>query len=578
MPFFSLNPSTLHHPQSCTLKNGTEVFFNNTALDCSCLANIKADPDFAGPGLITSFTFICWLTIFVASAPTVYALCMTWKGMSGKGWFWKFVARAISFERGEEEIEKERERRRSNLMLESKALGAGGNAVDGKPTAKRRSAGSETDSLEGNPEKSTDNARNNIRSISKSQRVNTAPQLPASRLPLSPGSEPLWCIFSRRLVLQLCDLQIITGIAILVSALAQIRTLTFYHAQFATQFWWMTLNSFWVSRIDYTRDTPEMRTWRAGVRRLAIWVSVLLSCVMQSIVAYREYKKWDPLIAGRCYQANGAGTGFGQNVFWLAGSGLYLIVMTFGLFQTSRRWFDNQVNKKLEPSLQTMQIWMQESWRDARDPSKSLDGKITRGFFAGVWSHIRAAMYALAFGTWWCTVLFLSIWCAGNSAAVIELVVYSIFAGFLTWWIVFIKVQNAVLIRGDETRFTLGQTLPLFLLVLMAIHAVDVWAGVKGDDLKRRRRSIRGGEEQEPEGPMYEATNTAMAVTRPIEQRATPFTSPEIGVERRPETLDLERGEDWSKDEQAKKRGERLRLPATSPGLGIMGISKQDTR
>ncbi len=69
MPFLSLNPGLSHSPQKCVLDNSTSVYYDgdDDNLDCSCLASIRADPDFAGPGIITAFLFLGWLAILVAA-------------------------------------------------------------------------------------------------------------------------------------------------------------------------------------------------------------------------------------------------------------------------------------------------------------------------------------------------------------------------------------------------------------------------------------------------------------------------------------------------------------------------------
>jgi hypothetical protein len=455
------------------------VYYGNHNLDCSCLSHIKADPDFAGPGLIASFIFVCWLTIFVATIPTGYSLVKTWQRTPKPNRVWRFLYAAIKFESPDDPNKKPRDA-----------------SPDGPPPALNAAA------------------RDSVASSLSLASAAAKTPLPAARhYPHLDAAEPPVCVFARRIVLQLCDLQIITGIAIVVAALAQVRTLTYYHAQFAEQFWWMTLNSFWVSRIDYSRDSPEMRTARAHVRRVSIWLSVALSIAIQTIISVREYVDWDPLANGKCYVSSGAGTGFGQNLFWLAGTALYFAVLSIGLFQASRAWFDRWVNERLEPSVDVTAGWVRASWKATRDLRRS------DAHYLSLAAHFaRTAGYALVFVAWYLTVLFLTIWCAGSSAAALEVVIYSIFAGFLTWWVLFLKVQNRLLVRGDEARFTLGQALPLLLLVLVAIHALDVWAGVRRDLRRQRGRgagagAAAAGRESVPDM----ATAAAMATSHPLE-------------------------------------------------------------
>jgi hypothetical protein len=505
--FFTTTPNALRHPQPCSLENGTTVYYDgsNKNLDCSCLAPIKADPDFAGPGIIASFVFICWLTIIIAAIPTGYALFNSWGRTTGSFRFFRWILANLQFEPIEDS-------RRKSTSLSRPPL-----------------------------------RHSNAKDIGDSGSDSSTDRLPMARQPsamrIKTVREPIICKWSRRIVLQLCDIQIITGIAVLVSALAQYNNLTFYHAQFATQFWWLTLNSFWISRIDYSRNTPEMNTWRACVRRLSLWLSVALSIAMQSIVAYREYKMWNITVPGHCYVSSGTGTGFGQNIFWLAGTGLYFLVLTVGLTPASRKWFDENVNAKIIPSIYAMHAWVTESRNDTEQYINEHKESSRLQYIVGVTlRHIRTLCYVLAWVTWWLVILFLSVWCAGNSAALFELGLYSVFAGFLTWWIVFLKVQNQPLIRGDESRFTMGQTLPLFLLLLMGIHALDVWAGVVHEERKRLQNhdvpTVHVAEDEE-EDVATNAAVTGMWTSRPFE----PVTPQPSATARFPDVRDVEKQE-----------------------------------
>lgn len=79
--FFSLDPNFFrNHAHTCTIQNGTTVYSNHSIpQDCSCVAPIQADPDFAGPGILASFIFFAWLTIAVATIPAFYAIRQSWR-------------------------------------------------------------------------------------------------------------------------------------------------------------------------------------------------------------------------------------------------------------------------------------------------------------------------------------------------------------------------------------------------------------------------------------------------------------------------------------------------------------------
>jgi hypothetical protein len=444
--FFSTNPGLFRHPSPCNLNNGTTVYFDPTVkdLDCSCLAQIRADPDFAGPGVIASYFFIGWLTILVAAVPAFYLIHTHWKQSRGPNRIVDFIARLLQFE----------------------------------PTHQTSSRSSTP------PAPDHDPSRDSVPTLATDGKNDEEAASPASL-----DVEPIYCEFARAILRPLCDLQIITGIAMLIAALAQLPQLSYYHQQFAVQFWWVTLNSFWVSRIDYSRNTADMQTWRAHARRLTIWTSVMLSVATQTIVALREYRNWDPTVSGHCYVGTGVGNNFGQNLFWLAGTCIYAIVLTISLWSPSRKWWDENVNLKLEPSLRLMRSWLTEARAQSQEyrqntALRSSQSKF-RQFATFGYLQSRTASYALAWVTWWALVQFLSIWCAGNTSSTIELITYSIFLGFLTWWILFLKIQNLHLIRGNEGKWTVGQTIQVVLVILIVFESLDGWAKIK----KRRRRS-----------------------------------------------------------------------------------------
>ena len=446
MPFFSVNPGLFHSPHKCILDNSTTVFYDgdNDNLDCSCLAQIRADPDFAGPGVIAAFLFIGWLTIVVAAIPAFYSIMRAWKRSKGRHRIATFFVEIVQFEPEDHVESPEIPVAQPNPTLSRRSTGTipGCNLDDKKPSS-------------------------------------PSPSPPPAQQPSAPNSEPLICIFAREFLEPLCDMQIVTGLAMLIAALAQLPKISFYHEQFAIQYWWMTLNSFWISRIDYSLNTPEMRTWRAHARRMAIWLSVALSVAAQAIVAIREHADWDITISGKCYFGTSTGNSFGQNLFWLAGTCIYAAVLTISLFQPSRIWFDKRINSQREPSIRAMRTWAQNSHTATLRYKQDSTHSGLQRMFRIVIMECRTFSYMVAWLTWWAIVQFLSIWCAGNSAPAVELVTYSVFAGFLTWWILFLKIQNLPLIRGDESRWTFGQVLPLLLLILVVFNSLDVWSTMK---------------------------------------------------------------------------------------------------
>src|SRR6266498_3774369 len=87
-------------------------------------------------------------------------------------------------------------------------------------------------------------------------------------------------IFARKLLDSLCDLQIITGVAIVIAGLVQMPEISYYHEQFVINYWTLTLNSFWAARPRYIYKDDKTRDYTKSLRTLIRVVTILLSCVL----------------------------------------------------------------------------------------------------------------------------------------------------------------------------------------------------------------------------------------------------------------------------------------------------------
>jgi hypothetical protein len=75
----------------------------------------------------------------------------------------------------------------------------------------------------------------------------------------------------------LCDVQVITGTAIIIAGLVQIRTMTFYHQQFVMNYWFLTLNSFWAGRTAHLSQSDDNDDWHYWTKTAAIFCTDVLS-------------------------------------------------------------------------------------------------------------------------------------------------------------------------------------------------------------------------------------------------------------------------------------------------------------
>lgn len=458
--FFSLDPNAFRHPKRCNLTNGTEVYLNGShhlGLDCSCAAPFAADPDISGAAIMASFFFMAWFSVALAIIPTAHGLVSSWRRSYGPYKFFKFVADILQLRSQREELPEQ--------------------PKNTPPLVSRQST----------------------RSTFSQDLSKLSPVFPPrdSTTPTT-EDEPAAVTFCRKLMYPVCDIQIITGLAMLITGVATFPKISFYYEQFVVNYWWLTLNSLWVSRIDYTTASPMYNGLRYDLRRLTILASVVLSCTFQGLVAARENNDWDPVSSGRCYVSSYlGGADYGQNLFWLAGTALYGVVLLATLTPWSRSWLYSHVTGRLEPGLTAMTDWVMDTWmavtayrRSARESQHSwvMRASTTVALTA------KAIGCSIVWVSWWLLVQFLSIWSSGNGSFVIELIVYCVFAGFLTWWLIFLRVQNKMLVQGSQDHWTFASTLALAVVGFAIFFAADVWKEVRDERLERARKRVEDDE------------------------------------------------------------------------------------
>jgi hypothetical protein len=442
--FFSLDPNVFRNPKStCLLTNGTKVYSNHSiAGDCSCVAPFAAAPDLGGPGIIASFCFMAWLTILIAAVPASYSVRKSWRWSRSQPShrFWKFVCDVLQLKITREPPPQE-------------------SAPSDSTHARVRSTGTAASDASEQEPKSLEPPYQAYRDV-----------------------KPYTLALAKALLVPLTDVQIIIGLAYIVTGLGLMHKISFYHEQFVTNLWWLTLNSLWVSRIDYNENTTKMTQWRFQIRRLAILASVILSTVFQALVAFREHINWDPTQPGRCYVGAALGSNLGDNLFWLIGTGLYAIVLIFGSWTRSRIWFDEQILDRVDPSMVYMWDWahgslneFQAARTNQNTSGTSFAGRMLRLLFLAV----KVAFSSFAFLFWWVFIQFLAIWSSGVGSPVVEMIVYIGFAVESTVWVIFLKISNKVLTMppGVEDKWTFGQMLPIALLVLVLFYTFDAEHG-----------------------------------------------------------------------------------------------------
>jgi hypothetical protein len=120
----------------------------------------------------------------------------------------------------------------------------------------------------------------------------------------------------------LCDIQVVTGTAILIAGIVQRDSLTFYHQQFVMSYWSLTLISFWAARSgklqSHEENGDDDNEWHFWTRLFFIFISSVLSLYYQLVTIPNQKDEWDPLTSGFCFIYHDK-SDYQQNFFWVAG-------------------------------------------------------------------------------------------------------------------------------------------------------------------------------------------------------------------------------------------------------------------
>jgi hypothetical protein len=256
----------------------------------------------------------------------------------------------------------------------------------------------------------------------------------------------------------LCDIQIVTGTAILIAGFAQWKTISFYHEQFVLCYWWLTLNSFWAAEghgIIKSRDK-----WCDNLRRGAIVISIVLFCAFQGLVIVRESdRNWNFLDGRYCYRMKDK-SGRTAAIVWLTGASLYGMAMMFSFRTTTKEWFDRLTNF--------------EKWKNYCKEQYDVEEE-------GDSTRVKLIFWQLLVRLCWCMSLFTSLWSYGRTfgpLGLLEVIGYFGFSAWSVFDIIDLKLRNKQLLDKSESTWGFGQCLPVVLLALIGFMALEAVRGV----------------------------------------------------------------------------------------------------
>jgi hypothetical protein len=454
--YFSSDPKVFQAPKICNLGNGTTLWLNGTSrrnIDCTCATPFRADPDFASDTIIAVFIILSGLTVLVALVPFIYTLLQSWRSNKSNVWHWIDDIFTLRLGAPESYAPSESRTAAERAPNASKTAAAMRNVV-----SPRQSVLSDFSELEKYlPESNLQSPPPSAVSLGEPPRAE----------PTAPAPQPIQnksVIFAQGLLVPLCNIQIFAGIIWVIWGYKKWPSITYYHEQFVVNFWWLTLTSVWIARVDLV-SFDSRSGFRSHMQRVTILVSVALASAFQIMVAKREHNKWDPTVHGLCYLTrDGSGEDLGQNLLWIIGTIFYGIALFLTLFEGSRDKLDRWLSDPLDRVMNKVGLMVHNSYSRTYH-QKRTESSALGHFLAKSYGVIEIICFGSVWLAWWCLVQFMSIWGAGNGSIVVETGAYIVFAASSMFYIISMKLDNMTLVVGPEDTVTLG---PVVLILMSA--------------------------------------------------------------------------------------------------------------
>lgn len=295
-------------------------------------------------------------------------------------------------------------------------------------------------------------------------------------LSLFRNSQPRLQLFSQMALDRLCDLQLVTGTAIIIAGIAGFHHMSFYHQSLITSYWLLTLNSFWAARAGYLNSEHygHDRSFYFWTRWVFILISDLLSIYYQIVTTIEAENHWDSEESGHCYLSHEPSPTNAQ-YFWIVGISFEVMYMLFYSMQ------------QLVQSLSHRWRWLKEFVIFIADTSTGLfNGGQQRSldFWLVVESHtchwpillriLLKVVEAISYMIWHVFWQILALWAWGDNGSVLIVIGYIGLAAWNTFDVIDTKLSNRNLIIGDEETWGFGQILPLGLLALICLDLLDI--------------------------------------------------------------------------------------------------------
>ncbi|KAB5566705.1 hypothetical protein GE09DRAFT_744351 [Coniochaeta sp. 2T2.1] len=486
--------------------------------DYDCSVSISANTDVGGPGVIISFVVIAGFTVFLASFLALEVLRQWWHSAvkAFKQWH--------ATQRTDEEGLKPTSTHRYMLRRTRTFIGsAPGVTEQRRGRLSAREAGKQ-------PSAGIEPRPRNVDRVTPSQHRPRAPPHPSIREirdslfdPVNASRRQLACSPRTRkiatLLRPLCDLQIATGLGMMVAGMGQWHTIDFYHEQLVNSYYALTLNSFWATRVSYMDVESREDTWVLFLRRATVLTSSILNIIWQFRIYYRETasRVWDDEF-GPCFRYLDRSDPLFSTIFWTAGLSLFCFALATSLFKQTR-WVNEWYFAATEWLSQVLWNWLQAALARNVPDSEHISGAVRalRKMLTFLLKVVEVLASALVVTVYFLVVQLLDVWSYGSGFYPLTWFAYFAFYAWNVFDIVSAVVLNHGLIEDEEWSWGFGQILPLVLILGVLFSAVDVFRASSRPDLDE----ITGNVESSAGPSTTELLTQKVFVMRQTRARAT---------------------------------------------------------
>lgn len=334
--------------------------------------------------------------------------------------------------------------------------------------------------------------------------------------------------FSKLSLDLLCDIQVMTATAILISGFNQLETMSYYHQQFVLNYWFLSLSSFWAARagaldpssadegsssntvrgnsevteqilgasrgqdqslvLSTPSESPaQIKTahhvttrkcqdesshgsqWHYWSRTILIFCCLVLSTAYQLIVILSQRHNWNPVKEGKCFIQHDKSK-WEVQFLWLAGTIIYASYLGFvgitGLLTGNVKFL-----KGLSSEAKKREATFLESFKGAR---RTLCERLLSYKPLYVLVYLCFAIFLMLYDV---MAIFFDILAWGNSKSPLVVAFYFGFASWNTYSIIDMKISNVGLVEEDEREWGFGQVLAVGVLGLVFMGIGDAWKG-----------------------------------------------------------------------------------------------------